>query len=98
MLSGHLFFFVINNWLIFVSKKQLAHSFQDLRNQLLTRFSFIPSFWFQLNLIINTFLFIVRELLFQKYIIFIILNIGIMFFFFNTIYHLYLLINIFAQK
>lgn len=69
--------FIINNLLSIIFKIKIATSFQLLKNQLLTGHSFIEPLWFQWCLIFQTFLFILIELLFHKYIIFILLNIEI---------------------
>lgn len=73
--------YIINNIILFFYKIELAHSFLDLRNQLLTGCSFIPTLWFQWDLIFETFIFIIIELLFHKYIIFILINIGFLAYF-----------------
>ena len=56
---------------------KLFKTFKDLKNQLLTGHCFIPALWFQWDLIFETFLFIIIELLFHKYIIIILINIEI---------------------
>lgn len=73
--------YIINNIILFFYKIKLAHCFLDLRNQLLTGCSFIPTLWFQWDLIFETFIFIIIELLFHKYIIFILINIGFLAYF-----------------
>lgn len=73
--------YIINNIILIFYKIELAHSFLDLRNQLLTGCSFIPTLWFQWDLIFETFIFIIIELLFHKYIIFILINIGFLAYF-----------------
>lgn len=69
--------FMTNNIFFFILKSKLYKSFKDLKNQLLTGHSFIPSLWFQWDLIFEIFLFIVIELLFHKYIIIILINMEI---------------------
>ena len=73
--------FIFNNLLYIIFKINLSNSFYDLESQLLTGHSFIPPLWFQWCLIFQTFLFIVIELIFHKYIIFIFLNIKIVSYF-----------------
>lgn len=73
--------FIINNILFYVFKKKLFKTFKDLKNQLLTGHCFIPALWFQWDLIFETFLFIIIELLFHKYLIIILINIEIVSYF-----------------
>lgn len=76
-------FLIINIIISFISNIEFPHSFINLRNQLLTGCSYIPSLWFQWDLIFETFLFIIIELLFHKHIIFILVNIGLISYFFQ---------------
>ena len=67
--------FIINNIIWFIHNIYFPRSFKYLRNQLLTGNSFIRTLWFQWDLIYQTSLFIIIELLFHKQIIFILINI-----------------------
>lgn len=73
--------FIVDNFFFFFFKMKLNKSLKDLKYQLLTGHSFIPSLWFQWDLIFETFLFIIIELLFHKYIINILININIVSYF-----------------
>ena len=66
----------INNIIFLVFKINFNNSFYDLKNQLLTGHCFNTVFWFQWNLIFETFFFIIIELVFHKYIINILIYIG----------------------
>ena len=56
---------------------ELKKSYQDLKNQILTGHCLNPVFWFQWNLIFETFFFIIIELIYHKYIVFIFINVGL---------------------
>ena len=53
----------------------MYHSFNDLIKQLLTGTCYIPSLWFQINIIFTTFLFICIELIFRDNILIFLLTI-----------------------
>ena len=67
----------------------LKHSFKDLKKQLLTGHCLNTVFWFQWNLIFLTFFYIIIELTFNKYIINILLNIGLIAYFFQYSHYNY---------
>ena len=68
-------FFIINKLLNYIFKINIFISVKKLKNQLLTGTSFNPALWFQFNLILETFIFIFIEFLFNKYKSFILINI-----------------------
>jgi hypothetical protein len=91
--------FIANNIFFFILKAKFYKSFKDLKNQLLTGHSFIPSLWFQWDLIFETFLFIIIELLFHKYIIIILINIEITSYFLQySNYNYYLFQNLIYEQ
>ena len=73
----------INNIIFLLFKINFNNSFDDLKNQLLTGHGFNTVFWFQWNLIFETFFFIIIELIFHKYIINILIYIGFAAYFFQ---------------
>ena len=74
---------IINNLLTHYFKIYLKKSFQDLIYQILTGHCFIEPFWFQWNLIFQTFLLIILELYFKKNIIYILINFELFAYFFQ---------------
>ena len=74
---------IINNLLFFLFNINLHHSFKGLIKQLLTGHCFIPTLWFQINIIFTTFLFICIELIFRDNMLIILLSIEIASYFFQ---------------
>ena len=75
--------FILYNLIKLKFKFSLDISLKDLKSQLLTGHSFNTVFWFQWNLIFETFIFIIVELIYHKYIIFILINLGLASYFFQ---------------
>ena len=63
-----------NNLIMFFFNVKLRNSFRDLKSQLLTGHCFNGVFWFQWNLIFVVFIFIIIELIYHKYLIYIFIN------------------------
>lgn len=72
-----IFFWILNHLIKLKFKLRLDISLKDLKNQLLTGHCFNTVFWFQWNLIFQTFFFIFVELVYHKYLIIILINIGL---------------------
>jgi fucose 4-O-acetylase-like acetyltransferase len=70
-------FLIINNIINHFFNKKLKNTFRDLKKQILVGHCLNTVFWFQWNLIFETFLFIIVELSYHKYIIYILINIGL---------------------
>ena len=85
---------LINNLIMAFYNIKLRNSFKDLQMQLLTGNCFNGVFWFQWNLIFEIVLFIIIELVFHKYLIYIIINLGILAYFFQYSQYNY---NIFSK-
>ena len=74
---------LINNLIKLFFNINLKISFQDLKNQLLTGHCFNVVFWFQWNLIFEVCFFIIIELILHKYLIYILINLGLLSYFFQ---------------
>ena len=80
-------------------KINIKYSFNDLKDQLLTGHCFNTVFWFQWNLVFDSFLFIIIELIFHKYIINILVYIAFITYFFQySGYNYNLFINFHYNK
>ena len=64
----------INNIITFFTNINIRKSIEDLKKQLLTGHCFNTVFWFQWNLIFETFIFIIVELIWHEYLIYILMN------------------------
>lgn len=76
-----LIIWIINNIYVHYFNIELKHSFEDLTKQLLAGHCFIEVFWFQWDLIYETFLFILIELVFHNYKLFILIYIELIAYF-----------------
>lgn len=72
---------IIKNFTNLILKKKI--SFYDLKMQLLTGHCFLTVLWFQYDLIIITLLILIIKLLFDKNSIFILINLGILSYYFQ---------------
>jgi hypothetical protein len=82
--------YLLNNYIFIIVGKKIT--FHDLTQQLLFGAPLIPTFWFQINLIIATFLIVIVELLFKKFSFLFLLDLLIISFYFqynNYNYHLF---------
>ena len=64
----------INNIITFFTNINLRKSIEDLKKLFLTGHCFNTVFWFQWNLIFETFIFIIVELIWHEYLIYILMN------------------------
>ena len=83
--------YILNNYIYHYRKKI---TFYELTQQLLFGAPLIPTFWFQINLIIATFLIVIFELLFKKFSFLFLLDLLIISFYFQyNNYNYYLFYN-----
>ena len=90
-------FWILNNLIKLKFKFNFDISLKQLKIQLLTGHSFNPVFWFQWNLIFQTFIFIFVELIYHKCLIFILINIGLFSYFLQYSYLNYFLFSQFGN-
>ena len=76
-------FWIFNNLFYFYLNLKLKISFYDLIIQFLTGHNIVAVLWFQLNLIISTFLILLLHKVYNKNIIFILINLEIVSYFFQ---------------
>lgn len=85
---------IINNYF----NIEFKISIENLKDQLLTGHQFNEVFWFQWNLIFETFLFVVVELICHKYILYFLINIGLIAYFFQYSEYNYIIFSCFDYE
>ena len=85
---------LINNLIVAFFNIKLKNSFKDLKMQILAGHCFNGVFWFQWDLIFEIFVFIIIELIFHKYLVYIIINLGLLAYLFQYSQYNY---NIFSK-